>query len=226
MRSRNVELRPKYLIARALVGLVCTISSASAIAQGSVNVQEIMEQSQQKQQQYIESLKRGVVRIEAQKGVPETGTGFILSSTADSVMIATALHVVQDAGSISVYFRDDPKKAYKAKKLTNHSKALDLAVIEVASAPGAKVPADLPKYNFAANNTLQQTEHLFSVNGDWTIVENNVTRTSHDGDLYRSLSIPMFRSAKVFRGDQSSMITETLLGCISPETGTLAMPSG
>jgi hypothetical protein len=151
-------------------------------AQSSVSVQQRMQQLQQAQQQEIERLARGIVRIEAEKDVKDTGTGIVLTSAPGSVTILTALHVVDGARSISVFFYDNRMKPFTARKLPKHSTALDLAVLEVDAAPGISVPADLPKFNFAANATIQLTQHIWSVNGEWNVVPNNLTRLSHDGD--------------------------------------------
>jgi len=157
----------------AMMGMVllCVVADAPVIAQTSTLMQ-----------QHAEDLKGGVVRIEAQKENKEVGTGVVLTSTPDSVIILTALHVVQGARSITIIFHDNQMKPYVAHQLPKYSTALDLAVIEVDSAPGARVPAGFPVFKFAANSALQETQHIWSMNNEWTLVPNNVTGLSHDGD--------------------------------------------
>jgi S1-C subfamily serine protease len=160
-------------------GWAAAQSSASSAQQ---QAQEMQERIAQAQKRLIDNMLNGTVRIEAEKDVREIGTGIVLSSNANSVMILTALHLVQGAHSIAVMFHGNPAKRYTARKLPAHSEMLDLAMIEVNAAPGAALPADLPKSNFVANNNLQDGEHVWSVNGDWTRVPNNLTKLSHDGD--------------------------------------------
>lgn len=165
-----------------IVAVLFVSWSVSLFGQTSSSVQQSVMQAMQAQQRRIEELKRGIVRIEVQKDVKEVGTGFVLSSTPDTVTILTALHVVSGAQSINVVFYDNQSQRYVAQKLPKHSASLDLAVLQINSTPNAKVPANLPKFNFVANSNLQVTQHLWSVNGYWVVVPNNITRLSHDGD--------------------------------------------
>lgn len=166
---------------RAIGAVLCMHWSVFLWGQAN-SVQQSVMQAMQAQQRHIEELKRGIVRIEVQKDVKETGTGFVLSSTPDTVTILTALHVVSGAQSINVVFYDDQSRRYVAQKLPKHSAGLDLAVLQIHATPSIRVPANLPKFNFVANSNLQVTQHLWSVNGYWVVVPNNITRLSHDGD--------------------------------------------
>ncbi|WP_263355856.1 S1 family peptidase [Acidicapsa ligni] len=166
----------------AMLPLVTASSTARAAAQPQQSMPPQVVQYQQAMQQRIEHLKLGVVRVLAVKDAKEVGTGIVISSSPQSIFILTALHVVQDAKSVSVLFYSDQTKPIPARKLPKHSTALDLAVLEVDASPTFKIPEDIPTFNFAANNTLLPTQHIYSVNGDWVIVPNNITRLNHDGD--------------------------------------------
>lgn len=144
--------------------------------------QAIIQRSQQAAQAKIEMLKRGIVKVVAKNGGQDQGTGVVIASSPKSVTILTALHVVDGSSAITVYFYSDRSKAFVAKKLPRHSSAMDIAVLEVDSTPTAPLPSDLPAYNFAANDTLQITQHIYSVNGDWTVAPNNITNLNHEGD--------------------------------------------
>ena len=167
-----------------------TPTKPAAIAPPSMSAQErtarMMQQVQAIQQQEIERLKRGIVRVVSQMDdQKEVGAGFVISSTSHSALIATALHVVQGARSVTVFFYGDQARPVAAQKLSKHSSTLDLALLEVAFPPNSPVPASLPKYNFAANNTLYSPEQIFTVNGDGVIVPNTITRLSHEDDPQR-----------------------------------------
>lgn len=185
-----------------------TPTKPAGIAPPSTSAQErtakMMQQVQAIQQQEIERLKRGIVRVVSQMDdQKEVGTGFVISSTSHSALIATALHVVQGAHSITVFFYGDQAKPVVAQKLTKHSSTLDLALLEVDFPPSSSVPASLPKYNFAANTTLYSPEQIFTVNGEGVIVPNTITRLSHEDDPqrfeYSNISVgPGFSGGPVF----------------------------
>ena len=192
-KSRTASLALR-LLASACGLALATIPALSAPPAQTPNeqAQARMAKIKKFQQDSLEQLKRGVVKVTAQSAASpdsenanvshEAGTGIVLSSTPQSALILTALHVVEGASSIAVTFSDGQMKPYPAHKLPKHSKALDLAVIQVNFSAANPSPGNFPTYNFAANNTLQSTQHLFTVNGDGIIVANNITRLNHDDD--------------------------------------------
>jgi Trypsin-like peptidase domain/Sel1 repeat len=188
-----------------MVGLVLGIALCSrAIAQMQM---PNMQQFQQKEHDRIMNLKRGIVPIETTTadGERDEGTGFVLSFNSDKVTILTALHVVSSARSIEVAFYDAPETFFDARKLPGDDPTLDLAIIEVDSSPRAKLPSDLPTFNFAMSSTMQEDSQISTANGDWILVPNMITRLSHEGDAekfeYTNTSVGKgFSGGPVFDG--------------------------
>lgn len=172
-----------HLTAILLLMVLPTILTAQTTAQSSA--EQIIQQSMASRNRMIEARARGIVKIQAEKGVKDNGTGIILSASPDRILILTALHVVKGAKTILVTFYDDRSKPVPAQKLSQFSENLDLAVLEVRPTATFKLPANIEPHNFAANNTLQLGEHIYSVNGDWVPVPNAITRLSHDGDVQK-----------------------------------------
>jgi S1-C subfamily serine protease len=174
-----------------LLALVPAALAAQTADQTSV--QQRVQQIMAAQQQRIEALKFGIVRVEAQKEVGEVGSGIVVSSTPERILILTALHVVRDAKRINVVFYSNRDTEVPARKLPRHSDDLDLALLEVRPAAAAKLPADMKPYHFAAANTLTVGQHIVTANGEWVPIPNNITRLSHDGNPqkfeYTSLSV-------------------------------------
>lgn len=167
--------------------LLLAIYTVNSWAQTSVP--DILKRSAQAREQLIEGLKQGIVRVEvgAEAGQPvrESGTGFILSASPDRIQILTALHVVKNARTINVVFYSDKTVRVPARKLKDHSEALDVAVIEVRPSPGVQLPKDIQPIRFTANPTLEPMSHIWSVNGEWIPVPNSVTKLDHDHDPQR-----------------------------------------
>ncbi len=149
------------------------------------SVDDIVRQSNERRAAVIETLKQGIVRVEAQEEVKDTGTGIVISSTPERILILTALHVVKDAKSVDVIFYADRSTHVHARKLPRQSDALDLAVLEIASGPGVRLPRDITKYRFVVSSTVQPGTDVTTANGEWIPVRNSVTRLSHEGDIQK-----------------------------------------
>ena len=143
--------------------------------------QAYLQRFQQAQNAQIEQMKRGVVLIKAKGNGNDEGTGFVIASTPASVTIATALHVVANVAEITVFFYTDPTP-HTAVRLPRHSDNLDLALIQVKATPAAPLIANIPTYNFAANDTLHVTQQVLSVNGHWVFATNTINSLNDDGD--------------------------------------------
>lgn len=178
--TKFLTLTQTYLLA-ALVA-VGARGLASGQAAPSAQQQQMLNQMKQAQKERHESLKRGVVRIDAEKENSEAGTGIVFFSAPNVVRIITALHVVQDAKKITVTFYSDQTRPYPARMLPKFYANLDLAVLEVRTSGTTRLPSDLPKYDFAANDTLEEGQHVTTVNGEWVQAQNSITRLSHDTD--------------------------------------------
>ncbi len=144
-----------------------------------------MQQSMAARNRMIEARARAIVKVVAEKDVKDNGTGIVLSSSPEKILILTALHLVKGAKNIQVTFYDDRATPVPAQKLSQFSENLDLAVLEVRPTAGFKLPSGIEPLNFAANSTLQLAEHVYSVNGEWVPVPNAITRLSHDGDVQK-----------------------------------------
>ena len=132
------------------------------------------------------TLFQGLVRVEAEKQPKDTGAGLVIFGSADSIRVLTAAHVVAGATSLKVYFRSDRAVAYTAHLLPGNSDPgeLDLAVLEVLKSDqkGRALPGNIPQLAARDRGTLQVTEHVWTVDGGWRIVPNNVTALDHDFD--------------------------------------------
>ena len=132
------------------------------------------------------ALFQGLVKVEAEKQPRDTGAGIVISASADSIRVLTAAHVVAGATSLKVYFRSDRAVAYTAHLLPGNSDPgeLDLAVLEVLKSDqsGRALPGNIPQLAARDRGTLQVTEHVWTVDGGWRIVPNNVTGLDHDFD--------------------------------------------
>jgi coenzyme F420-reducing hydrogenase delta subunit len=128
----------------------------------------------------------GVVRVEAQKQVPETGAGIVISASTYSIQVITAAHVIEYATALNVYFHSDSAIAYKAHVLPGNSDPdkLDLAVLEVLESDqgGRPLPENINQIPLTHEDKLIPSQHIWTVDGEWRIVPNNVTLPSHDGD--------------------------------------------
>ena len=132
------------------------------------------------------TLFRSLVKIEAEKQPRDTGAGIVIFASADSIRVLTAAHVVAGATSLKVYFYSDRAVAYRAHLLPGNSDPdkLDLAVLEVRP-EGRALPGNIPQLPSRERNTLQITEHIWTVDGGWRIVPNNVTALDHDLDTQK-----------------------------------------
>jgi formylglycine-generating enzyme required for sulfatase activity len=126
------------------------------------------------------TLFRSLVKVEAEKQPKDTGAGIVISASPDSIRVLTAAHVVAKATSVKVYFYSDRAVAYKATVLPNSSDALDLAVIEILRPQGRALPGDIQQLAVRDRNTLQVTDHIWTVDSGWIPVPNNVTKLDHD----------------------------------------------
>ena len=127
------------------------------------------------------TLLRSLVKVEAEKQPKDTGAGIVISASADSIRVLTAAHVVAKATGLKVYFYLDRGGAYTAHLLPGNSDPdmLDLAVLEVRP-EGRVLPGNIPQLALRERNTLQITEHVWTVDSGWRIVPNNVTALDHD----------------------------------------------
>jgi hypothetical protein len=171
------------LTAILLLTILPAVLTAQTTAQSSV--EQIMQQSMAARNRMIEARARAIVKVVAEKEVKDNGTGIVLSASPDRILILTAWHVVKGAKNILVTFYDDRATAVPARQLSQFSENLDLAVLEVRPTATVKLPSNIEPLNFAANSTLQLSEHVYSVNGDWVPVPNAITRLSHDGDVQK-----------------------------------------
>jgi hypothetical protein len=125
------------------------------------------------------TLLGGIVKVEAEKKPADTGTGVIIAASGDSIRVLTAAHVVANAAGWKVYFYSDRTVAYTADVLPGSSDLLDLAVLEVRP-EGRTLPRNIPQLPVRDRNTLQQTEHIWTVDSRWKIVPNNVVALDYD----------------------------------------------
>jgi hypothetical protein len=189
--------RDRFWIVMLLMSLLATACSTGwgqtaeqqqRIQQIQQQTQDIVQKSMEAQRQRLEVLKRGIVRVEVQEEndgqnlSQQAGTGIVVAASPERILILTAFHVVKTAKKINVVFYPDQSVRVPAMKLPNHSGSLDLALLEVKPSNTYKLPTNIEPYHFLSNNGLQVGLHLWSVNGDWIIVPNNLTRLSHDGD--------------------------------------------
>jgi hypothetical protein len=78
---------------------------------------------------------------------------------------------------------------------------LDLALLEVLPQNNPKLPTTFPAYQFLQNRDIQLGDQVYSINGDWNIVPNTISRLSHEGDVqrleYTNISVGVgFRAAR------------------------------
>ena len=66
---------------------------------------------------------------------------------------------------------------------------LDVAMIEVKASPGVTLPTNLPNTTLPPPDTMQASSQVTSVDGDWILVVNMITRLSHEGNA-GSLNTP------------------------------------
>ena len=149
------------------------------IVLAQTSTQDIVQRSMQARTEMIESLKAGVVRVEAEG---EIGTGMVLSATPEKIQILTALHVVKDAKKVNVVFYSDRSTRVPAKKGEKFSKSLDLAVLELVATAGIRLPSDIRPFRFATINDVDPAAHVYSVNEDWIVAQNGLTKLDHDFD--------------------------------------------
>ena len=132
------------------------------------------------------TLLRSLVKVEAEKQPKDTGAGIVIFASADSIRVVTAAHVVAGATGLKVYFYSDRAVAYTAHLLPGNSDPdkLDLAVLEVRP-EGRALPGHIPQLAARERNTLQITEHIWTVDSGWRVVPNNVTALDHDFDTQK-----------------------------------------
>ena len=186
--NRQFSKAAKHSFTRfGAIFVFCIASGGLSIAQTSIpdSVQQSMQRAMQARQQQIETLKQGIVRVEAQKEVVDTGTGIVLSASPESIRILTALHVVDGARSVNVVFYGDRVTPVPARKLAQQSDTLDLAILEVTPGPGVRMPGEITPYRFRNSSLLQIGEQVWSANGEWVPVPNTITRLDHEADTRR-----------------------------------------
>ena len=111
--------------------------------------------------------------------------GIVPSALTDNILILTALHVVQHARSVDVTFYSSRQTRYHASVVSRRSDSLDLALLEVLPQNNPKLPTTFPAYQFLQNREFQLGDQVYSVNGDWNLVPNTISRLSHEGDVQR-----------------------------------------
>jgi TPR repeat protein len=178
-----MHLKTSLLIPIACCGV--SLAQVSLPAPSSISVEEIVKQSNERRAQALEALAQGIVRVEAQNRVTDTGTGMVVSCSPERILILTALHVVKDATSVDVVFYADRSTHVPARILPSRSDLLDLAVLEVTPGPNSRLPHDIQPYHFVVSSTIQPGEDIFTANGEWVPVRNSVTRLNHDGDAQK-----------------------------------------
>lgn len=182
-------MRPKKIVFALFVFIAAVVVRMPA----QTSTDQIVQRAMQQRQQLIESRLMGTVRVEAQKETMDLGTGLVLSSSPEKILILTALHVVDGAKSVNVFFYSDKATPVPVQVLPSHSDNLDLAVLEAQASATRKLPSNIQPFNFAANNTLEIGATIYTVDGNWTPVQNTIARLSYEGDpqkfMYTSVSV-------------------------------------
>jgi predicted AlkP superfamily pyrophosphatase or phosphodiesterase len=116
------------------------------------------------------------------------GAGVIIGFDQNSIVVLTALHVLQKHRSISVELCNNQAVPHEGKLFERFSEELDLAVVIVRGLSSSDIPSDLPKIGVRLNPPLEIGEMVNTVghNGDddWKVVRgiNRVIRLSRDDD--------------------------------------------
>src|SRR5260370_39800089 len=132
-----------------------------------------------------DSLSQCVVKIQAEKTPDDAGVGIVIEEDLGSVRVLTARHVVNGAKRIWVYFATDRAKPFEAHVLGQASTDLDLAVLEVTSAPGHPTPTAFPQLTVGKNAKTLKAEQIWTVYSDGARVPNTIVRLNHDGDTQK-----------------------------------------
>ncbi len=175
---------------RNKASLILLILIEVSSAQDSVS--DIVKRSMDARNKLIESLKLGVVRVEAPENTNgQTGVGIVISSSPQEIQILTALHVVTNEKGeeipVNVVFYSNQTRPVKAEKLKKQSDSLDLAVLAVKSVPDHSPVEGFPGFQFAMSSNLQQGTHVWTWNGDWVMVPNTVTEVDQPGEVAKFL---------------------------------------
>ncbi len=187
-------MRRAILVSTALA----TLQSFAGAAEKSG--EDIVRRSREARANNIEAMAQGIVRVEAYlyetRENPQLGTGIVLSASPDKILILTALHVIREkkdsveeqfveAHSVEVTFYTKRPARYRANVLPRRSDSLDLALLQVSPKNNPELPTTFPAYHFLQNGEMQLGEQVYSVNGDWNLVPNTISRLSHEGDVQR-----------------------------------------
>ena len=112
----------------------------------------------------------------------ETGTGVVVTINPGEVRILTAEHVVRGASTVTVSFVADKIAAIPAVILPGSSDALDLAMLQVTLPKNTRLQDKYLLLEAVPNSSLKQTEHVWTVNGDWDPVPNTIVHLAHQAN--------------------------------------------
>ena len=138
---------------------------------------------------HFDMLNYNVVRVETHRDHPEqeesadeTGSGLILDTRDGVVRIVTAHHLVLHASKVKVAFFGDKLTLTDATVMPASSDSLDLAVLEARPAGTIRGTRAVPVISYAPSSQIVSSMHVWTVNGSWEPVPNNVVRLDHEGD--------------------------------------------
>ena len=143
-----------------------------------------------------DELKKGIVRIETNKG---HGVGIVCVAAPSVVRLVTYRHLVSDTTRITATFYSDRATSFDAQVLPGVSDQLDLAVLEVRLTSGKLAPTGIPSYGVRQNNSLRETEKIWIIDADWNLVPSSVAGLSFEGSRDK-LMYPRSATARGFSG--------------------------
>ena len=137
------------------------------------------------------SLNLDVVRVQAHRDHPnaedneapdETGTGLIVQTGDEGVRILTARHVVHHADKIQVFFYNERVVPVEATVLPASNSSLDLAMLQAHPPKSVIGTRGVPPVSWTASTNLTPSMHVWTINGSWEPVPNNIIRLDSEGD--------------------------------------------
>jgi hypothetical protein len=143
-----------------------------------------------------DELKKGVVRIETNKG---RGAGVVIVAAPAVIRVVTCRHLVTDTTRVTATFYSDRATPFEAQVLRGASDSLDLAVLEVQLNRGKLPPKGIPSYGVRHNDSLRETEKLWIIDEDWNLVPTSIAALSSDGSVDK-LTYPRSVTARGFSG--------------------------